>query len=60
MIAAAALSSGMREWSVKWVASVDEATDYLRVHLREGDVVLVKGSHGLRMDRIVNALEVSR
>jgi UDP-N-acetylmuramoyl-tripeptide--D-alanyl-D-alanine ligase len=60
MIAAAALSSGMREWSVKWVATVADATDYLRGHLRDGDVVLVKGSHGLRMDRIVNALEVSQ
>jgi UDP-N-acetylmuramoyl-tripeptide--D-alanyl-D-alanine ligase len=59
LIAAAALSAGMREWSVKWVASVSEATDYLRTHLREGDVVLVKGSHSLRMDRLVSALEAS-
>jgi UDP-N-acetylmuramoyl-tripeptide--D-alanyl-D-alanine ligase len=59
MIAAAALSNGMREWSVKWVATVAEATDYLRGHLRENDVVLVKGSHGLRMDRLVSALEAS-
>jgi UDP-N-acetylmuramoyl-tripeptide--D-alanyl-D-alanine ligase len=58
LIAAAALSAGMREWSVKWVANVPEAIDYLRNHLRDGDVVLVKGSHGLRMDRIVSALEV--
>jgi len=26
--------------------------------LRPGDVVLVKGAHSLRMDRIVQALEV--
>jgi UDP-N-acetylmuramyl pentapeptide synthase len=27
--------------------------------LKEGDVVLVKGSHSLRMDRIVSQLEVA-
>jgi UDP-N-acetylmuramoyl-tripeptide--D-alanyl-D-alanine ligase len=59
LIAAAALSAGMREWAVKWVATVPEATEYLRTHLTEGDVVLVKGSHGMRMDRIVSALEVT-
>jgi UDP-N-acetylmuramoyl-tripeptide--D-alanyl-D-alanine ligase len=59
LIAAAALSAGMGEWSVKWLEGVPEAIEYLRNHLREGDVVLVKGSHSLRMDRIVSALEVS-
>ena len=30
---------------------------YLRERLGSNDVVLVKGSHGMRMDRIVAALE---
>lgn len=58
LIGAAALSAGMREWSVKPVDTVPEAIEYLRNHLQPGDVVLVKGSHSLRMDRIVTALEV--
>jgi UDP-N-acetylmuramoyl-tripeptide--D-alanyl-D-alanine ligase len=58
LIADAALSAGMHTWAVHWVATVPEATAYLRENLRAGDVVLLKGSHGLRMDRIVNALEV--
>lgn len=58
MIAEAALSAGMPANSVSWVASTQEAIDYLRQNLRADDVVLVKGSHGLRMDQIVSALEV--
>jgi UDP-N-acetylmuramoyl-tripeptide--D-alanyl-D-alanine ligase len=59
LIAAAALSAGMRTWTVKWVPTVPEAIDFLRANLNKGDVALIKGSHGLRMDRIVTALEVS-
>lgn len=57
LIAAAALSAGMRQWRVHWVPGVSEAIEFLRENLHEGDVALVKGSHGLRMDRIVSALE---
>ena len=38
--------------------NTDEAISYLQNSLSEKDVVLVKGSHGIRMDRIVTALEV--
>jgi len=35
----------------------DQAIEYLEDHLQATDVVLVKGSHGMRMDRIVAKLE---
>ena len=35
----------------------EEAIAYLNERLQENDVVLVKGSRGMRMDRIVSALE---
>jgi len=59
LIAAAAISAGMGAWTVNWVPNVSAAIDFLRKQLRAGDVVLIKGSHSLRMDRIVAALEVS-
>ena len=37
--------------------NTDEAIEYLRGHLGENDVVLVKGSRGMQLDRIVAALE---
>lgn len=48
-------------FSAKRLASFDDAAqaiEYLRTVLQEGDVVLVKGSHSMRMDRIITALEV--
>jgi UDP-N-acetylmuramoyl-tripeptide--D-alanyl-D-alanine ligase len=35
----------------------EEVINHLQNLLTQGDVVLVKGSHGIRMDRIVAALE---
>ena len=48
-----------RKWNLElaWFETVPEASEFLQDRLKEGDVVLVKGSHGLRMDRIVTALE---
>ncbi len=53
----AAKKAGLSGGSCAWVADAPQAVDFLRSMLKEGDVVLVKGSHGLRMDRIVAALE---
>ena len=51
--------AGLSSEHVHWVAETMEAAEMLQSMLKEGDVVLVKGSHGLRMDRIVSALEVA-
>ena len=58
MIAEAAVRAGLPTEAVSWVESVPEAIDLLRTSLNAGDVVLVKGSHGMHMERIVSALEV--
>lgn len=55
----AAQNAGMASRRITWVADVEQATELLRSELKEGDIVLVKGSHGLRMDRIVFDLEAS-
>jgi UDP-N-acetylmuramoyl-tripeptide--D-alanyl-D-alanine ligase len=58
MIASAAQQSGFPSASIQTFKTVLGSIPYLQAHLSEGDVVLIKGSHGLRMDRIVSALEV--
>ncbi len=58
MIAEAARKAGLPAEKILVTDGVEQATDLLRGMLREGDVALVKGSHGLRMDRIAAALEV--
>jgi UDP-N-acetylmuramoyl-tripeptide--D-alanyl-D-alanine ligase len=42
---------------VKQLDDSDAAIDYLKDRISEGDVVLIKGSRGMEMDRIVSALE---
>lgn len=56
----AARKAGMPMNRITWVPDVSQAIDILKSELKEGDVVLVKGSHGLRMDRIVSALEAAQ
>jgi UDP-N-acetylmuramoyl-tripeptide--D-alanyl-D-alanine ligase len=57
-IARAALEAGMESEAVIICNDVPEAIEVLQELLVAGDIALVKGSHGLRMDRIVSALEV--
>ena len=40
-------------------AAMDDVLDAVRTHVRPGDVVLVKGSRGLRMERVVAALKAA-
>ncbi|MGZ6346283.1 MAG: UDP-N-acetylmuramoyl-tripeptide--D-alanyl-D-alanine ligase [Anaerolineales bacterium] len=58
LIAAAAQRAGLESHKIVEFENQSEVIKHLRKHLSEGDVVLIKGSHGLRMDRIVSALEV--
>jgi len=58
LIAEAARQAGMPARAITWVATVPETIDLLKNILKEGDTALIKGSHGLRMDRIVAALEI--
>ena len=57
MIARAAGESGMNEKNIHSFLDRDKASEFLMGFLLEQDVVLVKGSRGMRMDKIVADLE---
>jgi UDP-N-acetylmuramoyl-tripeptide--D-alanyl-D-alanine ligase len=57
IIANTALKAGLPASATKDFANTQEAIEYLRERLNDQDVVLVKGSHAMRMDLIVAALE---
>lgn len=57
MIAGAAHSAGLPLSEISELENADEAISLLHDRLNADDIVLVKGSRGMRMDRIVAALE---
>jgi UDP-N-acetylmuramoyl-tripeptide--D-alanyl-D-alanine ligase len=57
LIANSARRAGMQFGKIVEFENTDKAIVYLQESLTGKDVVLVKGSHGIRMDRIVAALE---
>jgi UDP-N-acetylmuramoyl-tripeptide--D-alanyl-D-alanine ligase len=59
LIAKAARRAGLGSRRINEFDNQEQAISHLRKSLAKDDVVLVKGSHGIRMDRIVTALEVS-
>ena len=59
IIAQAAREAGLPPSRVLEAETSDEAVALLRQVLRPDDVVLVKGSRGVQMDRIVGALEAA-
>jgi UDP-N-acetylmuramoyl-tripeptide--D-alanyl-D-alanine ligase len=59
IIAESAQQAGMRPSAIHWFEATDAAANYLTSRLGPGDVVLVKGSRGMHMERIVAALEAS-
>jgi UDP-N-acetylmuramoyl-tripeptide--D-alanyl-D-alanine ligase len=59
LIATAARRAGLGPKKIVEFENYDEVITHLRKSLTKEDVVLVKGSHGIRMDRIVASLEVT-
>jgi UDP-N-acetylmuramoyl-tripeptide--D-alanyl-D-alanine ligase len=58
IFADAARRAGMKRTSIFEFNEFDLLVDWLRTNLTKNDTVLIKGSHGLRMDRITSLLEV--
>lgn len=58
MIADSARRAGMKSANILEFEDIAPIVDWLMKHLTSNDAVLIKGSHGLRMDRITAALEV--
>jgi UDP-N-acetylmuramoyl-tripeptide--D-alanyl-D-alanine ligase len=54
-----ALKSGLTDNQVRFVDSNAAAIDVLRKAMRPGDVILIKGSRGAKMEEIVSALTQS-
>jgi UDP-N-acetylmuramoyl-tripeptide--D-alanyl-D-alanine ligase len=57
MIAEAARRAGMKKASIFEFEEFNPLMDWLLANLSKEDTVLIKGSHGLRMDRITSMLE---
>ena len=58
LIADEAREAGLPAEAVVELEDSQAAIEFLRQTIRRGDVVLLKGSQGVRLDRVVPALEV--
>jgi UDP-N-acetylmuramoyl-tripeptide--D-alanyl-D-alanine ligase len=54
-----ALESGMPAGNAYFFTEVDPATDFVTRAAEPGDIILVKGSRGTRLDRMIKALKAS-
>jgi UDP-N-acetylmuramoyl-tripeptide--D-alanyl-D-alanine ligase len=59
IIAEAARRAGMQKSAIIEFDEFESLLEWLRNNLTKEDAVLIKGSHGLRMDRITSMLESS-
>jgi UDP-N-acetylmuramoyl-tripeptide--D-alanyl-D-alanine ligase len=57
-IARAAVKSGLPESQTGFFSDPDAAADFIRNEIRKGDLVLIKGSRGVRMEKIVQSLRL--
>lgn len=56
MTMSSALDAGFDRDSIFHFSTASEAASFIKEQMREGDVLLVKGSQGMRMERIIKAL----
>jgi UDP-N-acetylmuramoyl-tripeptide--D-alanyl-D-alanine ligase len=59
-LAESAVHAGMRSNAVQYVETSDAAASALLGLVQDGDVILVKGSRGIRTDRVVERLRTDR
>jgi UDP-N-acetylmuramoyl-tripeptide--D-alanyl-D-alanine ligase len=55
-MADAAIAAGMSRTHVRYFATSDQAADAFEAYVHDGDLVLVKGSRGVRTDVVVDRL----
>lgn len=55
-IASSAEAAGLPAESILHTESPEEAVDWLRARMRPGDLILCKGSRGVRLERVVDPL----
>ena len=59
-IAAAARQAGFASQNMEEFDNAEQASSHLRHRLQGDDIVLIKGSRGMHMDRIVATLEAQK
>ena len=59
-LAGAAIAAGLARDRVRHFAASDEAASAIVEMVRPGDLILVKGSRGVRTDRVVERLKAER
>ena len=51
-----AIEGGMMPENIFFLSEADKYIDYLKEHLKKGDWILVKGSRGMKMERIITQI----